>query len=141
MTTTTTTRTTVEATTEPTTTEMLRELMREVADYGRDLARLAGAEWKEKSHSLRTLAMAAGAAALVLFTSFMLLTVALVGAIAYGLDSWRWALLIVGVCYGIIGLLSLIPVSHALRSGLFQFSHTRERVRVDAEWVKHKLAA
>ena len=126
---------------EPTTTDMVRELLHEVADYGRDLARLAGAEWKEKSHSLRTLALMGASAALVLFTSFMLLTVALVGVIAYGLDSWRWALLIVGVGYGIIGLLSLIPVSHALRSGLFQFSHTRERVRQDAQWVKHKLAA
>ena len=94
---------------EPTTTDMVRELLHEVADYGRDLARLAGAEWKEKSHSLRTLAVMGASAALVLFTSFMLLTVALVGVIAYGLDSWRWALLIVGVGYGIIGLLSLIP--------------------------------
>lgn len=126
---------------EPSTAEMLRQLAREATDYGRDLVRMFSAELGEKAKSLRMLAAVAGAAALLLFFSFLFLSLALVGAIAYELDSWRWAFLIVGAGYGFLGLLALIPVAAGLRKGLLRFEHTRRRLREDAAWVKRKLAA
>jgi len=128
-------------TTSDTTIDMLRELMREMASYARDLARMFMTELGEKSRSMRYLAAMGGAAALFGFFSFAFLSGALIGAIAYGLASWRWALLIVGVGYGFLGLLLLIPVGHALQGGLLSFEHTQRHLKDDAEWVKHKLAA
>ena len=125
----------------PSTADMLRDLVREIALYGRDLAKMFAAELGEKSRSLRMLGMLAGAAAVLLLFSFGLLTVALVGAIAYGLASWRWALFIVGVGWGILGLLLLLPVAHALRHGLWNFDHTSRRIREDSEYAKRNLAA
>lgn len=123
------------------TADMLRDLVREIAQYARDLAKMFAAELGEKSRSLRILGMLGAAAAVLLLFSFGLLTVALVGAIAYGLASWRWALLIVGVGWGIIGLLLLLPLAHALQHGLLKFDHTAHRIREDSEYVKRNLAA
>lgn len=121
--------------------ELIRTLLREGALYARDLSQMFSAELTEKARSLRTLAMLGGAAALFLLFSFCLLSFALVGALAYGLASWRWALLIVGVGWGIIGMFLLLPVAHALQHGLFKFEHTQRRLKEDSEWVKDKLAA
>lgn len=125
----------------PSTMDMLRQLVQEVAGYARDLGRMFTAELGEKSRSLRTLAALGGAAALLGLFSFAFLSGALIGAIAYGLASWRWALLIVGVSYGILAMLLLIPVAHALQGGLLNFEHTKRHLKEDAEWVKQKLAA
>jgi len=127
--------------TPPSTVAMLRGLLQEVADYGRDLARLFAAELREQSRTIRYVGMLAAGAALLLLVSFLLLTAALVGVIAYGLDSWRWSVLIVGVAYGLIGLISLAPLASALHRGLFRFDHTRRRLRDDALFVKHEFAA
>lgn len=127
--------------TPPRTIEMLRQLMQEVAGYGRDLMQMFATELKEKSRSMRVLAALGGAAALFGFFSFAFLSGALIGAIAYGLASWRWALLIVGVGYGILAMLLLVPVAHALQGGLLSFEHTKRHLKEDAEWVKQKLAA
>lgn len=121
--------------------EMVRSLLREVSEYLRGAVRLVAAEFREQSRSLRTLAMMAGAAMLLLLFSFGLLTVALVGVIAYGLDSWRWSLVIVGVAYGMLGLITLLPVAGGLRKGLLHFDHTRHRLSEDVRWAKQKLAA
>ena len=121
--------------------EMVRTLLHEITLYGRDLLQMFSAELTEKSRSLRTLAILAGAAALFLLFSFCFLSLALIGAIAYGLASWRWALLIVGVAWGVIGMFLLLPLAHALRHGLLKFEHTQRRIKQDSEWVKEKLAA
>ena len=121
--------------------DMVRELMQEIAGYARDLMRMFLAEVGEKSRSMRYLAAMGGVAALLGLFSFAFLSGALIGAIAYGLASWRWALLIVGVAYGVLAMLLLIPLAHALRGGLFSFEHTKRHLRADAEWVKHKLAS
>lgn len=121
--------------------DMLRGLLQEAIQYGRDLAQLFLAEFKEKSRSLRVLIGIAGAAVLFLLFAFCWLSLALIGVISYGLGSWRWALLIVGVAYAIIGLLMLIPVAHGLTSGLLSFPHTQRRVQEDTKYVKTKLAA
>lgn len=125
----------------PTTLEMLRQLLREGVDYGRGLAQLFQTELREKARSLRVLAGMAAAALLFLLFSFCWLSLALIGVISYGLDSWRWALLIVGVGYALIGLGLLIPLAHGIRSGLFRFDQTQRRVKEDTEYVKTKLAA
>jgi MFS family permease len=83
----------------------------------------------------------AGGGALFGFCGFLFLSGALIGAIAYGLASWRWALLIVGVGYALIGLLLLIPVAHGMKSGLFRFDNTQRRLKEDTQYVKSKLAA
>lgn len=121
--------------------DMLRELMQEIAGYARDLMRMFLIEVGEKSRSMRYLAAMGGAAALLGLFSFAFLSGALIGVIAYGLDSWRWALLIVGVGYGVIALLLLVSLAHALQGGLLSFEHTKRHLRADAEWVKHKLAS
>jgi len=126
---------------EPSTVAMLRMLFDEASDYARNLARLFATELSENSRSLRYLAAMAGAAALLLLTSFLFVSGALVGAVAWGLASWPWALLVVGVGYGFIGLFMMLPLAHAVRKGLLKFEHTRQRVKADAEWVKQKLAA
>lgn len=126
---------------QPSTVEMVRSLLREAADYGRDLARLFAAELNEKSRSLRTLAALALGAALFLLFSFCFLSLALIGAIAYGLASWRWALLIVGVAWGVVGLLLMLPIAHALQGGLLKFDRTRRHLKEDPEFIKNKLAA
>ncbi|HET9783720.1 MAG TPA: phage holin family protein [Terriglobales bacterium] len=124
-----------------TTMEMLRELMQEAVGYGRDLLQLFSTELNEKARSIRVLAGMVGAALLFLLFSFCWLSLALIGVISYGLDSWRWALLIVGVAYAIIGLLLLIPVAHGVKSGLFRFDNTQRRLKEDTKYVKTKLAA
>lgn len=124
-----------------TTMQMLRELMQEAVGYGRDLVQLFSTELTEKARSMQVLAGMVGAALLFLLFSFCWLSLALIGVISYGLDSWRWALLIVGVGYAIIGLLLLIPVAHGVKSGLFRFDNTRRRLREDTQYVKTKLAA
>ncbi|MGH9476257.1 MAG: phage holin family protein [Terriglobales bacterium] len=121
--------------------DMLRGLVREAVQYGRDLAQLFLAELKEKSRSMRTLVAMGATAGLFLFFAFCWLSLALIGVISYGLGSWRWALLIVGVGYALIGLLMLIPVAHGLTSGLFSFPQTQRRVQEDRNYVKTKLAA
>lgn len=132
---------TTQPSTQLSTMEMLRQLMQEIAGYGRDLMQMFTTELKEKSRSMRTLAALSGAAVLLGLFSFAFLSGALIGAIAYGLASWRWALLIVGVGYGILAMLLLIPVAHALQGGLLSFEHTQRHLKEDAEWVKQKLAA
>jgi uncharacterized membrane protein YqjE len=124
-----------------TTMDMLRTLMQEAVGYGRDLLQLFSTELNEKARSMRVLAGMVGAALLFLLFSFCWLSLALIGVISYGLDSWRWALLIVGVGYAIIGLLLLIPVAHGVRSGLFRFDNTQRRLKEDTQYVKTKLAA
>ncbi|MGH9416901.1 MAG: phage holin family protein [Terriglobales bacterium] len=121
--------------------ELVRQLLREASDYARDLLRLFSTELGEKTRSVGILAGLAGGAMLLLLFSFAFLSGALIGAIAWGLASWRWSLLIVGVAYGLIGMGLLLPVSHGLRSGLFRFNRTQHRLKEDAEWVKKKLAA
>ncbi|MGH9480401.1 MAG: phage holin family protein, partial [Terriglobales bacterium] len=84
-----------------------------------------------------SLAMAAAFGAL----GFFFLTVALVSAIAYGLSSWGWASLIVGIAYSIVAVLVALPAMGALRKGALGFQRTASRVKEDAKWVKDKLAA
>lgn len=129
------------ASTPASTVDMLKQLFQEISGYARDLMRMFQTELAEKSRSMRTLVALGGAAALFGLFSFAFLSGALIGAIAYGLASWRWALLIVGVGYGIIAMLLLLPVSHALRGGLLSFEHTKRHLKEDAEWIKQKLAA
>lgn len=121
--------------------DMLRGLMQEAASYARDLIQLALTELKEQSRSMKTLIGLAATAALFLLFSFCWLSLALVGVISYGLNSWRWALLIVGVGYAIIGLLMLIPVAHGLKGAIPTMEHTRRRIEEDTKYVKNKLAA
>ncbi|MGH9467976.1 MAG: phage holin family protein [Terriglobales bacterium] len=121
--------------------DMLRGLAQEAVQYGRDLLQLFVTEAKEKSRSLRVIGGLAAAAGLFLLFAFCWLSLALVGVISYGLGSWRWALLIVGVGYAIIGLLMMIPVIHGLTSGLLRFEHTQRRLKEDSEYIKNKLAA
>lgn len=121
--------------------ELVRELVREVRGYFRDLGGMVALELKQGARSLRTMGILVGAGALVLLFSFVLLSLALVGWIAYLLDSWRWALLIVGVGYAAIGGGMLAAVARGLRKGVLRFEHTRRRLREDARYVKSKLAA
>ena len=120
---------------------LLRELARDAAGYARDLAQMFAAELRQESRSVARLALMLAAGMLLLLFSFGLLTVALVGVVALALSSWRWALLIVGVAYGLTALGLLAPVARARRSGLLQFRHTRRRVREDRDWIKEKMAA
>ena len=126
---------------EPSIVQLLRDLIAESGDYGHDLARLFAAELREQSRSIRYVAAMAATAMLLLFTGFLFLTGSLVGAIAFGLGSWPWALFIVGIAYGIIGLLLLVPLGRGISSGLLRFEHTRRRLKRDSEWIKQKLAA
>lgn len=121
--------------------ELVRQLLREGSDYLRDLARMFNTELGEKARSMRVLAGLAGGAMLLLLFSFAFLSGALIGAIAWGLASWRWALLIVGVAYGLLGMGLLLPLSHGLRGGLLRFRRTEHRLKEDAEWVKKKITA
>jgi uncharacterized membrane protein YqjE len=125
----------------PSTADVVRELARDAAGYGRDLVQLFAAELKQESRQLGRLgAMLVSGLVLLLF-SFGLLTVALVGVVALALASWRWALLIVGVGYGLVALGLLLPAAGAARRGMLQFHHTRRRLREDSHWIKEKMAA
>ncbi len=121
--------------------DMLRGLFIEAAAYGRDLVQLAMAELKEQSRSMKMLIGLGATAGLFLFFAFCWLSLALVGVISYGLNSWRWALLIVGVGYAMIGLLLLIPVAQGLKGAIPTMEHTRRRIEEDTKYVKNKLAA
>ncbi|MGH9413635.1 MAG: phage holin family protein [Terriglobales bacterium] len=121
--------------------DMMRGLLQEAAAYGRDLVHLFFTELKEQSRSMKVLIGMAAAAGLFLTFAFCWLSLALVGVISYGIGSWRWALLIVGVGYAIIGLLMLIPVATGLKGALPTFEHTRRRIEEDTQYVKNKLAA
>ena len=121
--------------------ELVRELVLEARGYFRDLGGMVALELKQGARSLRTMGVLVGAGALVLLFSFVLLSLALVGLVAYWLESWRWALLIVGVGYAVIGGGMLAAVARGLRKGLLRFEHTRRRLREDARYLKSKLAA
>jgi len=121
--------------------ELVRELVLEARGYFRDLGGMVALELKQGARSLRTMGVLVGAGTLVLLFSFVLLSLALVGLVAYWLESWRWALLIVGVGYAVIGGGMLAAVARGLRKGLLRFEHTRRRLREDARYLKSKLAA
>lgn len=125
----------------PSTADILRTLAQEITAYLRDLSRLFTTELSEKVRAMGTMVALAGAALLFLLFSFCFLSLALIGAISYGLASWRWALLIVGVAWGVIGLLLLLPLAHAIRGGLLKFERTQRHLKEDPEFVKNKLAA
>lgn len=126
---------------EPSLAQLLRGLLREGGEYGRDLARMFTAELRQHSRVVRTRAAMGAAALLLLLTSFLILSAALVGLVSWLLDSWRWALLIVGGTYvagaGLLGA----AVARSVRQEHLRFEHTRQRLRRDAEWLKQKLAA
>ncbi|MGH9483328.1 MAG: phage holin family protein [Terriglobales bacterium] len=95
----------------------------------------------EQSRALRRCFILAAAGALGLFFSLLLLSLALVGLVAYAIASWRWGLLIVGGAYLLTGAALLLPLARLLRRGPMRFEHTRRRLRQDAAWVKRKFAA
>ncbi|MGH9486906.1 MAG: phage holin family protein [Terriglobales bacterium] len=121
--------------------DMVRGLLRDAVEYGRDLFQLFITEFKEKSRSLLVVVGMAVTAGLFALFSFCWLSLALIGVISYGIGSWRWAFFIVGIGYGIIGLLMLIPVAHGLQGGLLSFQHTKRRLEEDSKYIKSKLAA
>lgn len=120
---------------------LLRDLVEHFRGYGRDLGGLAALELQQGAKSLRQLAVLAAAGALVLLVSFLVLTFALVGAVAYGLDSWRWALLVVGVAYVLVGGGMLAAVVRGARKNPLRLEHTRRRLKEDAQYLKNKFAA
>ncbi|HUX67475.1 MAG TPA: phage holin family protein [Terriglobales bacterium] len=121
--------------------ELVRELVLEARGYVRDLGGMARLELKLGARSLGTMVAMVAAGVLVLLFSFLFLSLALVGGIAYLLESWRWALLVVGVGYALIGAGMLGAVARRMRRGLLRFEHTRRRLREDAQYLKSKLAA
>lgn len=123
------------------TTELLRDMARHAVAYARDLGKLAGAEAREKGRHIGTLVVSVAIAGVFGALGFFFLTVALIAAIAYGLNSWGWAAFIVGIGYSIIAALVLLPAVHAVQKGALRFGLTVQRVKQDAQWVKNKLAA
>lgn len=121
--------------------ELFRDLARYAVSYLRDLGKLAGAELGENARHIRVLVASAATAAAFGSLGFFFLTVALIYAIGYGLNSWGWASFIVGIAYSIIALLVLLPALHSISKGALRFERTVSRVKNDAEWVKNKLAA
>ncbi len=121
--------------------DLIRDLTRQAGQYLHDLQQLFKAEAKEKSRMLAVVAVSMVIAAGLLLFSFVLLTTALTYAIAQGLQSWGWALLIIGVVYGLIGVLVLLPAMRTIRSGTLRFQRTQAQVQRDKEWFKQKLAA
>lgn len=121
--------------------ELLRELAQHGMTYARDFVKLAAAEAAEKGRYLRVLVVSLVMAAAFAALGFFFLTVALVSAIAYGLNSWGWASLIVGIAYSIVALLVALPGMNSLRKGAMGFQRTTQRLKEDAKWAKDKLAA
>lgn len=121
--------------------DLIRDLARQAVQYLRDLQQLFRAEAREKSRLLAIVAISAVIAGMLLLFSFVLLTMALTYAIAQGLQSWGWALLIMGVVYGLIGTLVLLPAMRTMKSGTLRFQRTQAQVQRDKEWFKQKLAA
>jgi ABC-type multidrug transport system permease subunit len=126
---------------EPGVAELLREFFREAGAYMRDLALLFASELKEKSTYLKSAIISFVVAAFLGVFAFLFLSVALVAAIAYGLGSWGWAFLIVGVAYAVIGGLISLPAAKSLKRANFSFEKTSSRLREDSDYFKHKLAA
>lgn len=120
---------------------LLRRAGRELGLYLADLIKLFREELREEGRLVRSVLMSMVASAMLLLFSFGLLTVALVGAVAYGLNSWRWALLIVGVAYGLIGAALMGPAINARRAGIARLERVLRRVRLDVETVKRRMAA
>ncbi|MGH9525615.1 MAG: phage holin family protein [Terriglobales bacterium] len=121
--------------------DLLRELAQHALTYLRDLAKMAAAEAGEKGRYVRILAVSLALAGAFGALGFFFLTVALVSAIAYGLNSWGWASFIVGVAYCIVAMLVALPAMHSITKGALGFQRTVHRVKEDAKWVKDKLAA
>lgn len=121
--------------------ELLRDLARHAMAYGRDLGTMAVAEIREKARFTRVAAASLAIAAIFALMGFLFLSVALVAAIAYGLKSWGWASLIVGVAYVVVAGLVVLPAARSLSRGRLRFTRTLNRVKQDARWIKDKLAA
>lgn len=133
------------ATAFPSSRQTLVDLLRELAQHGviylRDLVKMAAAEAGEKGRYVRVLVVSLAMAGAFGALGFFFLTVALVSAIAYGLNSWGWASLIVGIAYSIVAILVALPAMHSIGKGALGLQRTTQRVKEDAKWVKDKLAA
>ena len=121
--------------------DLIREVARQAGQYLRDLQQLFMAEAREKSRLLVIVAVSVAMGAGLLLFSFVLLTMALTYAIAQGVQSCGWALLIMGVVYGLTGALVLLPALRTLKAGTLRFQRTQAQVQRDKEWFKQKLAA
>ncbi len=121
--------------------DLVKELFQQTGNYLVDLGRLFLAEAEEKTAFLKVLAISAVVAALFAACGFLLLSVALVCLVAYGLGSWGWAFCIVGVAWVIVAGLVIMPAMRSLSKGALRFEKTTTRVKDDKEWIKQKLAA
>ena len=112
-----------------------------MAEHVQDFARLAAAEWREKVSYFRAVAIAIALSLLLGLMSIVLLSFAITAGVARLIGSWGWALLIVGVVYGIAAGVLLIPALRTARTGALRFQRISEQIQKDREWVKEKLAA
>ncbi len=120
---------------------LVRELLRQVAEMARDYGQLATAEAREKAQVLRSAGFSLAVGGMLLLYGFFFLTVALIALIAWAINSWGWASLIVGGAWAIIGGGMMLPIINKLRRGALRFNKLSQRVQKDKEWVKTKLAA
>ena len=122
---------------------LLAEIKDEIRDFLQTRFTMLKAELQEKSKNLKTAAILAVSAILVLSTAYMLLTLALVALImaAFPASAYRWffAFLAVGVFWSIFGAIAAYFAKRELELRGILPKRTIEVLKGDKVWVQTEV--
>lgn len=125
-------------------TSLLAEMKDELKDFAQTRVTMLRAELKEKARALKSVAPLGVVAIVFLATSYLLITLALVGLIVAGLlgNPYRWAIAFgcVGFLWGIVGA----SAAYFVRRNLMQAKgllprRTVEVLKADKLWIQSEM--
>jgi uncharacterized membrane protein YqjE len=118
----------------------LREVKEEAKEFIATRVHMARAELAEKVATLKVVAPLAIAGAVLGATAFLLLSLALVAAIAWMLGNasyvWTAAFSIVGALYGLVGAVCLASAASVLRTQSLMPERTLRVLKQDQIWIQ-----
>jgi len=117
--------------------EMVAEIKREAVEFLQTRYQMLLAEMKEKADTWKHALLWMGVCLLMGLVAFLLLTGALVAAVAHVLGV-RWALLIVGVAYLILGAVAAAVVYRKLKNTGVAPTRTLQVLQQDKEWLQRE---
>lgn len=117
--------------------EVVAEIKRDAVEFLQTRYRMFLAEMKQKANTWKNALFWMGVALLLGLVAFLLLTGALVAGVAYVLGV-RWALLIVGVAYLILGAVAAAVVYRKLKATGVAPTRTLQVLQQDKEWLQRE---
>lgn len=124
-------------------TALLMEMKQEVQDFVQTRLTMLKVELKEKARTLKAAAPLAVMGGLLLFTAFLLFTLALVALVFAGLpdNAYRWflAFLAVAVLWSILGVLAAYLAKRELEVKGLLPKRTVEVLKEDKLWIQSEV--